>query len=693
MTARVGELAAVHTPRIPVTTSYHGVDVIDDYRWLEDAGSDDTVVWTKAQQQRTREHLDAVPWRATLRARVEGLMRAERTSYTLLTRGGALCFALKEQPPKQQRFLVALSDLDDRSGERVVVDPNEIDPSGATTIDFFVPSPDGGRVAVSLSENGTEDGTLHVYDAASGELVDEPIPHVNLMGGSVAWRGDGTGFWYTLCADPGGFHQQVWFRDLTTGEDRADLTDGFAEPRIAENYLSGSPDGRWLMDRVQRGDGGEWQVFVRNQDGGDWWQVADIADKCIFAVLGDGVLYLLSRDGTPRGTVLRLPLRQGATVADAEEVVATGDATIDDLAVTDGTLWVFDIDGGPGRVRAFGLDGTPLPAVDIPPISSVSSYFSRVARAGRDAVAWSGESFTTPATWWLAVDGCEPRPTALGTSTPVDLSGYQVTRQMATSKDGTKVPFNVIAAPGTPRDGSAPALLVAYGGYGISLGPRFQGQALPWLEQGGVLVVANIRGGGEYGEEWHHAGRLTNKQNCFDDFIACADHLVSSGITSRERLAINGGSNGGLLMGAALTQRPDLARVVVAEVPVMDSLRAETTPNGTFNVTEYGTVEDPDQCSALLAYSPYHNVVDGTAYPAVLLTAGEFDSRVDAWHAKKMTARLQEATSSDEPVLLRMESGGHGLGSSLEQEIDLLTDYYCFLFDRLGLGYRATGGR
>jgi prolyl oligopeptidase len=199
--------------------------------------------------------------------------------------------------------------------------------------------------------------------------------------------------------------------------------------------------------------------------------------------------------------------------------------------------------------------------------------------------------------------------------------------------------------------------------------------------------VANIRGGGEYGAEWHQAGRLTTKQNCFDDFIACADHLVTLGITRRERLAILGGSNGGLLMGAVLTQRPDIARAVVAAVPVLDALRSETTTNGVYNTAEFGTVEDPEQFAALFAYSPYHHVTDGTAYPAVLLTAGEHDTRVDAWHAKKMTARLQAATASEHPVLLRMEAGGH-LAGSLDQMIEESTDLYTFLFAELGVDYR-----
>ncbi len=684
------ELPPVRAARVPVTDSYHGVDVTEDYRWLEDASAAETVAWTRSQQQRARAYCDAIPWRGALRARAAQLLSAERTAYKQLTSGGSTFFALKVQTPRQQPFLVVLTDLDASATERVVVDPDAIDPAGETAIDFFVPSPDGRLVAVSLSEHGTEDGSLHVYDVGSGKVLGEPIPHVNLMGGSVAWRHDGSGFWYTRCADPAGFRQQVWYRDLGGAPDRVDLAGGFADEQIAEHHLSASPGGRWLLDRVQKGDGGEWQVFLRGQEAGDsWWQAADIPDKCVAAVLGADALYLVSRRDTPNGKVLRLPLTPGATVAGAREIVPAGDLAIEDLAVTRETVWLAVIAGGPQQVRAFDTSGGPLPAVQVPPLSSVSSYSTRLSVLGPDQVAWSRESFTEPATWWVAADGGAPRPTALKTTTPVDLSGYEVTREFATSRDGTRVPLNVIAAPGTPRDGTAPALLTAYGGYAISLVPRFDPELLLWLEQGGVYVVANIRGGGEFGEEWHHAGRLAAKQNCFDDFIACADYLHSSRITSRERLAIRGGSNGGLLMGAVLTQRPGIARAVIAAVPVMDMLRTETTINGRFNTTEYGSVEDPELFRALLAYSPYHNVADGTPYPAVLLTAGENDIRADAWHAKKMTARLQQATSSGRPVLLRLRSTGH-LGGSLDESVDETTDLHAFLFDQLGLGYHPV---
>ncbi len=363
-------------------------------------------------------------------------------------------------------------------------------------------------------------------------------------------------------------------------------------------------------------------------------------------------------------------------------MVPAGGTTVAGIAVTDARLWVVGMDGGPSSLHSYDHNGTPLAPVDTPPVSSVGS----LVRLGADEVAWAVESFVAPRSWWVHADQDRaPRRTALDTVTSVDFSGIEVQRVLATSKDGTQVPVNLIGRPDLLDGGGAPTLLTGYGGYGISAGPSFQPARLVWLREGGIVAVANIRGGGEYGEEWHQAGRLAAKQNCFDDFIACADHLVATGVTTRDRLAIQGASNGGLLMGAVLTQRPDIAAAVLCLVPVLDALRSETTPNGAFNVTEFGSVEDEAMFRVLHAYSPYHRVRDGTAYPPVLFTAGEFDPRVDAWHAKKMVARLQAATASDQPILLRMEAGGHGIGRSLDQLVDLWTDLYTFLVDRLHL--------
>ncbi len=436
------------------------------------------------------------------------------------------------------------------------------------------------------------------------------------------------------------------------------------------------------MDRAQKGDGGEWQIFLRSQSGEpNWSLVTDIEDGCTRAVFGGGALFLLSLNGSPRGKVLRLDAAAGGSAADADLVVPETRVTIEDIAATNGILWVLDIVGGPSGLRSFDHDGNALPEVSVPEVSSVNPLVG----LGADEVMWALETFVSPREWWAHTDGDQqPRRTALDTVTPVDFTGIEVARMFATSRDGTRVPISVMSKGGLPGNGPAPTVLYGYGGYAIPMRPSFEPSRLAWLERGGVFAVASIRGGGEYGREWHHAGRLGAKQNCFDDFIACAQHLVVAGVTSRERLGLMGGSNGGLLVGAVLTQRPDIAAAVVCAVPVLDALRSELTPNGAFNVTEFGSVEDPEMFRALRAYSPYHNVHDGVPYPAVLLTAGEFDPRVEAHHAKKMTARLQAATSSDQPILLRMESGGHGAGESLDQTVGLVTDYFSFFADRLG---------
>jgi prolyl oligopeptidase len=302
-------------------------------------------------------------------------------------------------------------------------------------------------------------------------------------------------------------------------------------------------------------------------------------------------------------------------------------------------------------------------------------------------------SFTEPYVW-NRVNAAETpdkvTPTELRGKSPADFSDVEVVREFAVSKDGTRVPLNIIRKKGTRMDGNNPTLLSGYGGYGISLSPSFDVTRRIWLDAGGVIAIANLRGGGEYGEEWHRAGNLTRKQNVFDDFAACAEHLVRANYTQPERLAVQGGSNGGLLMGALLTQHPKLVRAVVAHVGIFDMLRVELDPNGAFNVTEFGTVKDPEQFKALYAYSPYHRVKDGTRYPAVFLLTGEHDGRVNPAQSRKMTARLQAATRSRRPVLLRTSfSSGHGIGTALGERIAQQADVFAFLFDQLGMATPA----
>jgi len=344
--------------------------------------------------------------------------------------------------------------------------------------------------------------------------------------------------------------------------------------------------------------------------------------------------------------------------------------------------------GGPSEIRAFDLDGKPLAAPKQLPVSSAGG----MTLAGKDDILFSNESFVVAPAWYrFGAAAGETKKTALVTEAPVDLSRVEVRREFATSKDGTKVPVNVLIPPGVALDGSSPCVLYGYGGYGVNIEPRFIPRNAVFLEQGVVYAVANIRGGGEFGEDWHRQGNLLRKQNVFDDFKAAMDLLVAQRYTSPRRLGVLGGSNGGLLMGATMTQHPAEMRVVVSLVGIYDMLRVELSPNGAFNVTEFGTVKDEEQFRALHAYSPYHHVQDGTSYPATLLLTGANDPRVDPMQSRKMTARLQAASRSGEPILLRTSAGsGHGGSTPLDEQIAQYVDVFGFFFHHLGVEVRPA---
>jgi prolyl oligopeptidase len=372
-----------------------------------------------------------------------------------------------------------------------------------------------------------------------------------------------------------------------------------------------------------------------------------------------------------------------------EVVVAQSDGVIDDLEVTASRLYLTELIGGPSRLRSVRLTaGKPSPpeVIAVPfPIATVHGLNA----IGADDVLYNVESYTATPAWHRYAPGTgRSAPTALVQPMEFAMDDVEVVRETCTSADGTAVPINILHRRGLALDGSHPALLYGYGGYSISLRPGLHRLNRLWIDQGGVYAEANLRGGNEFGETWHEAGRLLRKQHVFDDFYACARALVDKGYTRPERLAINGRSNGGLLMGAALTQHPEMYRAVVSGVGIYDSLRFELTDNGVFNVTELGTVSDPAQLRALYAYSPYHRVRDGVAYPAVLLTTGANDPRVDPYNSRKMTARLQAATSSDRPILLRAaDDVGHGMGSPLAAVIDEAADSYAFLMHELAMRY------
>lgn len=681
------------TPKKPVVDEYQGVKVTDDYRWLESADDAAVKTWSDAQTAHARAFLDAVPFREGVRARLDTLIRSSSESYFGLVQRGGLLFAWKVDPKKQQPSLVTLASAEDKKSERVILDPNVLDPTGKTAIDFFVPSLDGKRLAVSLSKNGSEAGDVHVYDVANAKEIGEVVPHVNngTAGGSVAFAADGNGFWYTRYprgaerpVEDGGFYQQVYFHQIgtKTEDDVYELGKDF--PKIAETIVETTDDGKHVLAEVKNGDGGEVAFYVKKTDApaGQWTQISTFADRLVRFDLGlDGNVYFLSRKDAPRGKIVRIPLST-PTLDKATVVVPESEGAIEAAVSTKSRLYVVDLLGGPSQVRVFDL-ATGKAEKNLP-ILDVSSV-NEVVRLDDGSVLFSNASFLKPSAWYrFDAKRGKSTKTALAMTSVADFSDCEVVREFATSKDGTKVPLNVIRKKGTKLDGGNPTLLYAYGGYGVSLKPGFSAARRLWMDQGGVYVVANIRGGGEYGDQWHLDGNLLKKQNDYDDFFATAQWLVEKKYTTPAKLAINGASNGGLLMGAALTQRPEMFRVVASRVGVYDMLRVETTPNGAFNVTEYGTVTDPAQFKALYGYSPLHAVKAGVKYPSIILATGANDPRVDAWHSKKFAAALQ-ASGTPNPVLLRINASGHGMGTALEEVIAETADLYAFMFQELGV--------
>ena len=724
--------AQVRTARKAVSDTYHGVAVADDYRWLENAADPKVKEWTRAQNEHARGYLDKAPNRAALAYELGRLFDNVSADYSTLKVAADKTFAIKFKPPAQQAILVWLKSPNDIKSEKVILDPNQVDPAGGTSIDFFEPSLDGKLVAVSLSEKGSEAGTVYVYEI-SGKKLGDVVTRVQFptAGGSVAWNGDGSGFFYTRYPHPGErppaderFYQQVYFHKLGTPakEDRYEVGKDF--PRIAEIELKSNSDGRYLLATVLNGDGGEHAHFLRAPSG-NWKQITRFEDRVTHAEFGreplyiefpdDPSLYLLSHKGAPRGRILKLPLSD-PVLADAKEVIKESTNVIHQFVASASGLYIEDLVGGPSEIRFhhFYASTTPEPADEAPrgerrgrgrggregrgpsgpewelPLRGIYGVQQMLCRRGDELLVRTARF--TEASAWQSYDPHESRTTITTTdlkgTSPVPFTDVEAVRETVTSKDGTKVPMTIVRRKGARRNGNTPTILTGYGGFGISVTPRFDFTRRVWIDQGGMIAIANLRGGGEFGDEWHLAGNLTKKQNVFDDFIACAEFLVRSNYTNPQKLAIQGGSNGGLLMGAVLTQRPELFKTVVAQVGIFDMLRVERDPNGEFNTTEYGSVKVPDQFRALYAYSPYHRVKNGVSYPATLIMTGEHDGRVNPAHSRKMTARLQAATKSKGPVLLRTSStSGHGRGTALNERVAQLVDIYSFLMEQLDMDY------
>ncbi|HEY0357210.1 MAG TPA: prolyl oligopeptidase family serine peptidase [Mycobacteriales bacterium] len=656
----------------------HGELVRDPYRWLEDPAIPETKTWLAAQQELWARHVAALPGRDHLRARV-----AELSAVGTVTAPrwcGERQFFLRQSPGQEHAVLYTVGP---DGGVHALLDPAERDPTGVTTLDHWQPDPTGRRLAYQLSRRGDEQSELYVLDVATRTVVDGPIGPCRYS--PVAWLPDGTAFFYVRTKPD---DRRVFLHRIGAGRD----VPVFGGDPASSYGLGLSEDGRWLIVSASTGAYHDLWLADLGEAGPEAPEFRAVQEGVTARTVGnvgrDGRLYVVTDSAAPRG---RLCIADPAHPGPAhwrELVPEDPDAVFADLTILDGPelerplLLVGRSRHAIGEVTVHDLaTGAWLAAVPLPGLGSVGSLSARAA--GHEAWFTYADSATPPAVYrYDARTGeTEPWAAAPGAVAVPDVESRQV---LARSRDGTRIRLVVLARPSTVS-GPRPTILYGYGGFGLSLTPSYSSFVLAWVEAGGVFATAHLRGGGEDGERWHRDGMLERKQNVFDDAIAAAEALIADGWTTPRHLGVCGESNGGLLAGAVVTQRPDLFAAAVCSAPLLDMVRYERSGLGPMWTAEYGSAGDPDQFRALLAYSPYHRVRPGVDYPAVLFTVFGGDSRVDPWHARKMCAALQHATTGARPILLRHEDDvGHGARAASRAE-GLAADMLAFLAAQTGL--------
>ena len=667
--------------RLDVVDDLHGHLVPDPYRWLEDPAGAETQAWLTAQDELVRAHLDALPGRERLAERLTELLDTGMVGAPVWR--GQRSFFLRRDPGQEHAVL----HVQDGSGaSRVLLDPMAEDPTGTTTLDGWSVDQSGRRLAYQLSTGGDEESLLRVLDVDTGEVVDGPIDRTRYS--PVAWLPDGSAFFYVRRLPPAevpdgeeAFHRRVWRHRL--GTDPATDALVWGEGLDKTNYygVSVSRDGRWLVVTASAGTAPRTDVWLADlADGGEPQPVQVGVDAQTWGSVGlDGRLYLLTDRDAPRRRLCVVDPRNPAYEHWTDLVAEDPDSVLEDSEALEeaGVLVVARTRHAVSEVHLHDLaTGAPRGRLPLPGLGSVTAL---TARPEGGAEAWLGYTDHRTPSQVLRYDA-RTGEVELVADAPGAAALPEVTVQQVTYPrlDGTTVHMFVIS-PGDVPDRPRPTVLYGYGGFNVPLTPGFSAGVLAWVEAGGVYAVANLRGGSEEGEQWHRGGMRAAKTNVFDDFAAAAEHLVAEGWTTTERLGISGGSNGGLLVGAALTRRPDLFAAVVCSAPLLDMVRYELFGLGQTWNDEYGTAADPTELGWLLSYSPYHHVREGVDYPATLFTVFDSDTRVDPLHARKMCAALQAATAGERPILLRRERDvGHG-ARSISRTVALSVDTLAFL--------------
>jgi len=676
------------TEKRPLEENFHGTKVVDNYRWLEDGTNADTQKWVEAEMAYTRGLLDPLPGRDAIHKRLTELLSIG--SITSPQMGGKYYFYTRREGMQNQPVVYVREGVEGK--DRVLFDANQLAADGTIALDWYQPSENGRYLVYGTSSSGSEMSTLHIVETKTGTLLPDTIERTRAA--SIAWTHDNSGFYYTRYPKKGDvpegqemYNRHVFYHEL--GSDPATDPPIFGEGRDAEDWPSVNldNDGRLLLITVSQG----WtksELFLMDlKKGTPPTRITTGKNFLYSASVYNGRLYIVTNEDAPRYRVFMAEAGDYER-DDWKELIPQTASVLQGVGVWGGKLFAQYEQNASSQLEIFDLNGNKLRDLALPTIGTV---FASDGKWNRDEIFYGFYSFTVaPSVYRYDLKSGSTSLWAKVEAPSIDPAAYDVEQEWYHSKDGTRMPMFVVCTRGLKKDGHNPTLLTAYGGFNVSLTPSFSRTAYLWMEHGGVFAVANLRGGAEFGEDWHRAGMLDKKQNVFDDMIAAAEYLIAEKYTDKDHLAIQGGSNGGLLMGAMITQRPELFRAVVCQVPLLDMLHYQDFQIAKLWIPEYGTAENPEQFKWLYAYSPYHHVKAGEEYPAVLFMTADTDTRVDPMHAKKMAALMQaeakNGSSRTRPILLRIESkAGHGAGKPVTKQIEEYTDLYSFLFWQLGV--------
>jgi prolyl oligopeptidase len=679
------------TKRQDIADEIFGQIVHDPYRWLEDEGDEEVQAWMGAQDELARNYLGELPARDKLSERYRELFYVDAL-YAPSIRGGRY-FYTRRHADKEKSVHYWKESADGE--EKVLLDPNQMSEDGSISIGGVYVAWDGKKVAYKLKENNADEATLYVKDVASGEISDvDVIPGAKYA--SPSWTPDSKGFYYTFLptnpdipTDERPGYAEVRYHELGTppSEDRL-VREKTGDPATFQG-VELSRDGRWLLAYVQHG----WNrsdVYYRDLDAkkSDWKPLVTGTEHSYSVTVWKDNFYIFTDEDAPNWRLMKVSAEAPARENWKELVAEDDERVLDKAQIRGGHLVLSYLESAHSAMDIRKLDGTFVRKVELP---TIGASFGMKGDPDRDEAYFSFMSFTTPRQIYKTSISSGETELFEEADVPIDASPYKVDQVWYESKDGTKVSMFLVHRKDIEMDGSTPVLLYGYGGFNVNMRPYFRSSIYPWLESGGAYAVPNLRGGGEYGEEWHRDGMLANKQNVFDDFIAAAEYLIDQGYTRSEKLAIAGGSNGGLLVGAAMTQRPDLFQAVICSVPLLDMVRYHEFGSGKTWMPEYGNPEVEEDFAYLHAYSPYHHVEKGADYPAMLMLSADSDDRVDPMHARKFTAQVQYSSGSAEPVIMRIEqNAGHGGGDMVKKYVEKYADQYAFLMKQLGVSSEAT---